>query len=380
MAVPVNIQFDEGELQKLQQQIEDALAQELYDNVKQDNLKLQLAAITFLKQAKISQEAINNYNQLQKIQANLRQQMKNMVPIDIQIDSQYQETADYIRKNFIENQIFDDFFKAVMIFNDQILELITGAPMTTVIVVDGADGPEVREYTIKELLEVGSGISFITDYTSKSYALIGRIRINNNQLMKAATVISDKEQQEKNFNLINLNQAYTDAKIDYLNNKPWAFFKPDNGTVWFQIKIAGGLGDISEAYTSFFFLKKPPFKDPRWTNLTTYFEQGVANVDAVSGLYTADVVDEENKRNYAIKAASASLPGYAQMIKLAQQILNSTNQLTLEKLKQISYQKQYYANKTDQNGQPLRKGLRNKIEQVVNPIPTEWITNINLTI
>ena len=380
MAIPVNIQFDEVELQNLQQQIEDALAEELYDNVKKDDLKLQLAAITFIQQAKASQEEINTYNNLQRVQANMRQQMKNMVPIDIQIENQYQATADYIRKHFIENQVFDDFFKAVMIFNDQILELITGAPMTTVIVVDGADGPEVREYTIQELLETGSGISFITDYTSKSYALVGRIRINNNQLMKAATVISDKEQQEKNFSLINLNQAYSDAKIDYLNNKPWAFFKPEDSQIWFQIKIAGGLGDISEAYTSFFFLKKPPFKDLRWTNLTTYFEQGVANVDAVSGLYTADVVDEENKRNYAIKAASASLPGYSQMIKLAQQILNGTNRLTLEKLKQISYQKQYYANKTDKDGQPLRKGLRNKIEQAVGPIPTEWIANINLTI
>ena len=184
MAVPVNIQFDEVELQNLQQQIEDALAEELYDNIKKDDLKLQLAAITFIQQAKASQEEINTYNNLQRVQANIRQQMKNMVPVDIQIENQYQETADYIRKHFIENQVFDDFFKAVMIFNDQILELITGAPMTTVIVVDGADGPEVHEYTIQELLEIGSGISFITDYTSKSYALVGRIRINNNQLMK----------------------------------------------------------------------------------------------------------------------------------------------------------------------------------------------------
>ena len=380
MANPVNIQFDEAELQALQQQIEDALSKELYDSVQQDDLKLQSYAITFIQQAKAAQDDINTYNQLQKVQANIRQQMKNMVPVDIQLETKYQITADYIRKYFIENKAFDNFFKAVMIFNDQILELITGAPMTTVIMVDGADGPEVREYTIKELLEVGSGISFITDYTSKTYALVGRIRIDNNQLTKAASIISDKEQQEKNFDLINLNKAYVDAKIDYLNNKPWAFFKPEDSQIWFKIKIAGGLGDISEAYTSFFFLRKPPFKDPRWTNLTTYFEQGVANVDAVSGLYTADVVDEENKRNYAIKAANASLPGYAQMIKLAQQILNGTNRLTLEKLKQISNQKQYYSNKLDKEGQPLRKGLRNKIELATELIPSEWMVQLNLTI
>lgn len=380
MANPVNIQFDEAELQALQQQIEDALSKELYDSVQQDDLKLQLYAITFIQQAKAAQDDINTYNQLQKVQANIRQQMKNMVPVDIQLETKYQITADYIRKYFIENKAFDNFFKAVMIFNDQILELITGAPMTTVIMVDGADGPEVREYTIKELLEAGSGISFITDYTSKTYALVGRIRIDNNQLTKAASIISDKEQQEKNFDLINLNKAYVDAKIDYLNNKPWAFFKPEDSQIWFKIKIAGGLGDISEAYTSFFFLRKPPFKDPRWTNLTTYFEQGVANVDAVSGLYTADVVDEENKRNYAIKAANASLPGYAQMIKLAQQILNGANRLTLEKLKQISNQKQYYSNKLDKEGQPLRKGLRNKIELATELIPSEWMVQLNLTI
>lgn len=379
MAQVVNIQFDEQELQELQQQIEEALANELYDTVQRDDLKLQLYALNFIQQARAAQDDINTYNQLQKTQANIRQQMKNMVPVDLQLENKYQITADYIRKYFIENKVFDNFFKAVMIFNDQILELITGAPMTTVIMIDGADGPEVREYTIKELLEIGSGVSFITDYTSKSYALIGRIRIDNNQLTKAATIISEKEQQEKNFNLINLNRAYTDAKIDYLNNKPWAFFKPEDSEIWFRIKIAGGLGDISEAYTSFFFLKKPPFKDPRWTNLTTYFEQGVANVDAVSGLYTADVVDEENKRNYAIKAANASLPGYSQMIKLAQQILNDSNKLTLTKLKQIAQQKQYYSNKTNDLGQPLRKGLRNKIEKAIEAIPEEWLIQVNLT-
>lgn len=380
MAVPIQIQFNESQLTEMQQQIEDALAKELYDNIKQDNLKLQLAAVTFLKEAALAQDNINEFNKLQKTQATARQMMRSMVPVDEKLNVQYQETADYIRVHFIENQIFDKFFKESMIFNDKILELITGAPMTTVIVVDGADGPEVREYSIQELLEVGSGVSFIVDYTSKVYTLIGRIRINTNQLTKAASTISDKEQEEKNFNLINLNRAYADARIDYLNNKPWAFFKPDNGEIWFKIKIAGGLGDISEAYTSFFFLKRPPFKDPRWTNLTTYFEQGVAQVDAVSGLYTADVQDTENKRNYAIKAASASLPGYAQMIKLAEKILDATSGWDLAKLKQISYQKQYYANKTDKDGQPLRKGLRNKILQATEIIPTEWLSEINLTI
>ena len=380
MAVPIQIQFSESQLTEMQQQIEDALAKELYDNTKQDNLKLQLAAITFLKEAALAQDNINEFNKLQKTQAAARQIMRSMIPVDEKLNAQYQETADYIRVHFIENQIFDKFFKESMIFNDKILELITGAPMTTVIVVDGADGPEVREYSIQELLEVGSGVSFIVDYTSKVYTLIGRIRINANQLTKAASTISDKEQEEKNFNLINLNRAYTDARVDYLANKPWAFFKPDNGEIWFKIKIAGGLGDISEAYTSFFFLKRPPFKDPRWTNLTTYFEQGVAQVDAVSGLYTADVQDTENKRNYAIKAASASLPGYAQMIKLAEKILDATSGWDLAKLKQISYQKQYYANKTDKDGQPLRKGLRNKILQATETIPTEWLSEINLTI
>lgn len=380
MAVPIQIQFSENQLMEMQQQIEDALAKELYDNTKQDNLKLQLAAITFLKEAVLAQDNINEFNKLQKTQATARQMMRSMVPVDEKLNAQYQETADYIRVHFIENQIFDKFFKESMIFNDKILELITGAPMTTVIVVDGADGPEVREYSIQELLEVGSGVSFIVDYTSKVYTLIGRIRVNANQLTKAASIISDKEQEEKNFNLINLNRAYTDARVDYLANKPWAFFKPDNGEIWFKIKIAGGLGDISEAYTSFFFLKRPPFKDPRWTNLTTYFEQGVVQVDAVSGLYTADVQDTENKRNYAIKAASASLPGYAQMIKLAEKILDATSGWDLAKLKQISYQKQYYTNKTDKDGQPLRKGLRNKILQATEIIPTEWLSEINLTI
>ena len=377
MARPVNIQFDNVILKKMSKQVEDQLSQLLYDEAQQENLKLQLAAIKFLQETNKVVEKINEYNKLQLKQAQIRNYMKTAVPVDVNQELLYQSNADKIRREFIENKTFDNFFRAVMIFNDKILEIITGAPMTTVIVVDGADGPDVREYTIQELLKPGSGIDFVTDYTSKSYALVGRIRIHTSELTKAASTISKKEQEKANFSLENLNKAYSDARIDYLANNPWAFFKHEDSKIWFKIKIAGGLGDISEAYTGFFFLKKPPFKSPsRWDNLTTYFEEGVAKVDAVSGLYTADILDEENKRNYAIKAANASLPGYTQMINLANRILDSSKKLDVKKLRQISEQKQY----TYKNGEKIRKGLRNHIELATELIPEEWLVQLELTI
>ena len=368
MTPALDIQFDESELQAMGQQVENELNKELADAVKEENLKLQLAAIEFLQKAVEVVNLINNYNNLQKLQAQRRKIMQNP-PVSLEQESIYEQTAQEIRTNYIEKQVFDEFFKAVMIFNDKVLEIITGAPMTTVIVVDGADGPEIREYTIQELLEADSGIKFITSYASKSNVLIGRIQINTSQLSKAISTVSELDQAKSNFSLIGLNIAYADAKTDYLNHLPthYAFFKSPSEKVWSKIKITGGLGDISEAYTAFFFLKKPPFKDSRWANLATYFRQGVANVDAVSGLYAADIQDEENKRNYAIKAANASLPGYTQMIQLANNILDGSKQWNVAKLRQISEQKQYAI----KNGEKIRKGLRNTIETAFDFIPME---------
>ena len=56
-----------------------------------------------------------------------------------------------------------------------------------------------------------------------------------------------------------------------------------------------------------------------WPNLVIYFEDGVAKVDNSSGLYSADILGE--KANYAVKSAKADLPGYMQMLQLAQNIV-----------------------------------------------------------
>lgn len=361
MASSLNIKWNEKELTAIGEKIETQILQTTGDTVKLENLKLQQAASKFLIAAVKVINDIQDYNTLQQQQAMLRNKMKQSVPV-LESDQQiYDKTAQKIRDRFITPGLFNDFFKESMIFNDSILEIITGAPMTTVIVVENEGGtPEIREYTIKELLEEGSGVKFVTDYTSKTHTLMGRIQINTTQLTKAASEISLAEQEEKNFSLVGLNAAYAEAKIDYLKNNPWAFFKPSVQAAWQKIRIAGGLGDISEAYTAFFFLKTYSFQYSLYPNLTVYFTQGVANVDSVSGLYAADVYDEENKRNYAIKAANASLPGYNQMIKLANNILDSSKKWDVAKLKEISEKRQYKI----VNGEKVRKGLRNTIEEV----------------
>lgn len=361
MASSLNIKWDENELIAIGEEIEARILQATGDTIKLENLKLQQAASRFLTAAVKIIDDIQDYNTLQQKQSILRNKMRQSVPVSENDQQIYDETAQMIRDRFITPGLFNNFFKESMIFNDSILEIITGTPMTTVIVVEKDDGtPEVREYTIKELLEEGSGVKFITDYTSKTHTLMGRIQINTTQLTKAASEISLTEQEKKNFSLSGLNTAYAEAKIDYLKNNPWAFFKPNVQAAWQKIKIAGGLGDISEAYTAFFFLKTYHFKDSLYPNLTVYFVQGVANVDSVSGLYAADVYDEENKRNYAIKAANASLPGYNQMIKLANNILDSTKQWDVAKLREVSEKRQYKI----VNGEKVRKGLRNIVEEV----------------
>ena len=100
-----------------------------------------------------------------------------------------------------------------------------------------------------------------------------------------------------------------------------------------------------------------------YSNLDTFFRQGVAQVDNISGLYTSDVTS--NGYSLAVKAANASLPGFAQMINLAEQIVKGQIK-TVGQLKAEAEKKKGFKDGVKKN---LRYGLRNKIYESATQLP-----------
>ena len=109
-----------------------------------------------------------------------------------------------------------------------------------------------------------------------------------------------------------------------------------------------------------------------WPNLVIYFEDGVAKVDNSSGLYSADILGD--KANYAVKAAKADLPGYTQMLQLAQKIILAStgkNGVTWDDVNAIIKKEQDKANKA-------RDAIRNGIEEVTEKALQENLSGISV--
>ena len=330
--------------------------------IQKKNEQLRAAAKEFMDVYIEAEQDIKKYNELQQSRAAAR---KNIAPVVT--EEKYAENLRITKTTNNYSGKFKDFFNAILIFNDKILNIIYDKPVETAIVIEGNEGPLVYTFTIDELLEAG-GVEFVEDYESHSHTLIGRIKIDVNKLIANNLKLKQLNNDGlTNFSISGLNKAYANAKIDLQDNTIrtgkkrtyQAFYKSDyTNWIWRKIFVGGGFGDLAEAYSYFYLKQTTAFNEGPWPNLTLFFELGVAQVDNISGLLTTDVETEEI--NYAIKASKASLPGYKQMIKLATDILaDSSKSVDIEKLVKKAYQAQFKG--TGANA--IQKGLRNTIEE-----------------
>ena len=278
----------------------------------------------------------------------------------------YMAFKEELERNVTIDLNMEEFFKASMIFNDRILEIITGKPtLVSIVIPDAESGPIVMEMTIEEMLAEGSGITIRQDITSgKSPQLAGRLQYDLNIIKNNLRNNIHKDNVMRGASLQGLNLAYDTALATYGEYKPYVFWKPLGADSWFKMNISSA-GDISEAYAYFFHTGGEIFLDHLYNNLDTFYRQGVAMVDAVSGLYSSDVITENY--NYAVKSLDASLPGFRQMILLANRIVNGKI-ASVQQSQQISFKKEY----KDAAG-TIRKGLRNKIETIADDIVPDEI-------
>lgn len=362
MPRPLSMNIDGQTIQNIQNQINGRTAQELKQIGDNQNLLLKKYALDFFYVVQENLYKINDIEQQTLHMKEMRQSMRVQYGQqfkDYTLNDEYKKAKEKLSDELLTKLNLQQFFQASLIFNERILEIITGKPSIISVVLQQDKGPPiVAQYTIEELLSQNSGVKIYQDVTSQGQAT-GRLIYDIEQIKNhlAQTIHHDNIISGKS--LIGLNVTYESALKTFHKFNPYVFWKPLKAQHWYKMKILGREGDINEAYAAFYYKGGNTFLQHLYNNLNYFYTQGVAKVDIISGLYSSDV--QVADYNYAVKSFGASLPGFRQMIILSQRILNGKIK-DVKQLQDIAYKKQWKGTGSDR----IQRGLRNYIEEVLD--------------
>lgn len=375
-ASQLSINISDEALQQISEAVGDRSAEQLKALGDDGSLLLKKIALDYIKVVQKNLKQIQQIEQNAKLLKQKRQAIgysKNKKdPSIVQAYQQYKQQIQY--KELSQYQL-DDFYQASMLFNNRILQVITGhQARLTVVIPDSGDGPIIMDIPIEEMFKGDTGIAIKSDIASgKVPRLSARLKFDVDKIKANLSNAIRKDSIIGAESLQGLNEAYDVTLEDYRKWKPHVFWKITTEDIWYKLTVGGAEGDISEAYAYFFYTGGGQGQNPNTLflgkvynrNMDYFIREGVANVDNISGLYTSDVSTDEY--DYAVKSLDASLPGFRQMITLATQILNNKIK-TAEELKQMSLKKQY----KDPVKMSGRKGLRNIVERAaLEQVPSE---------
>lgn len=377
-----NITINREALNKISEEIGDRTAQELKSIGDDQSLLLKQIALRFLESVEKNLQKIKIVEERAKRLKEYRQTLKNQgkdlkkIPRDEEAIEKYEKFKKELEEEITIDTSLQDFFKECLIFNDSLVEVITGRKTkVTIVIPSSGESPIIKDFTLEELLDENSGVSFVQDVTSKKIPRItGRLKFDIEKIkqnlkrgLSQDKFISIKELEA-------LNKTYNSALYDNYNRfKPHVFWKPIGGERWLGMKISGGAGDISEGYAYFYYKSQEinfGFSGRHlYDNLDVFFREGVGSVSNLSGLYGGDI--STTQYEYAVKSLNASLPGYLQMIRIAQNIINNKipNATSLKN-------KALKAKFKDVVNQQGEKGLRNF---VINQVADELLKEHGLT-
>ena len=372
-----SISINKQILQEISNEIGDRTAEELKNIGDNQSLLLKKIALDYLQVVEKNKEKIKIIEETEKRLKEKRHSLNlSKNPKDPKLVQQYNEYKEQLRNSIQIDTTLNDFFKASLLFNEAIVEILTGRKTRITIVIPVADqAPIIRDYSIEELLDQSSGVSIIQDITSGNIPRVaGRLQYNIEKMKNDFNVAIQKDTMIDLNELNALNETYNSALFDNFNKyKPYVFWKPLSSDIWYKMKISGGAGDISEGYAYFYYKSNETNFEfathHLYDNLDTFFRIGVASVSNLSGLYAGDISTAQYE--YAVKSLQASLPGYVQMVRMAQKIINNKIK-NVENLKKIALKAQY-KNPIQKTGE---KGLRNVVsvaleEDLLNKINTD---------
>ena len=375
MARALRIEVSSEDIEMVKNTIAGKITDAIFNDVKDRNIRLQFAATEFLDVALATVKQIKTTIQnLDMVQKGANMVSKQNFPITTATYRSY-FNKEKIQKLQDISQI-EKFLAASMTFNERIISILYDKPLKTIVVIQGQD-PQIYELSGEQLTS-STGVTIYRDFASKTRALVGRLRFSAPELernVQDITKLVGQNGANDEQNLMHLNTAYANARFDYETFLPtkYAFYRASPSEPWKRILVSGGYGDLAEAYASFFLMELFKFSGAApWPNLVIYFEDGVAKVDNSSGLYSADILGD--KANYAVKAAKADLPGYTQMLQLAQKIILAStgkNGVTWDDVNAIIKKEQDKANKA-------RDAIRNGIEEVTEKALQENLSGIGV--
>lgn len=361
-----SISINKEILQQISNEIGDRTAEELKALGDDQSLLLKKIALDYLQIVEQNKEKIQLIEANEKALKQKRHALNlSKNPKDYKLVEEYNEFKEELKNKITIDTSLDNFFKASLIFNERLVEIITGRKTRITIVIPSAgQAPIIRDYNIEELLDEKSGVSIVQDIASGQIPRVaGRLKYDVQKMKNNFNMAIQNDTMIKTEELNALNETYNSALFDNFNRyKPYVFWKPLSSNKWFKMKISGGAGDISQGYAYFYYKSNEnnfEFATHHlYDNLDTFFKIGVASVSNLSGLYGGDI--STSQYEYAVKSLQASLPGYVQMVKMAQKIINNKIK-TASDLKKIALKAQY-KNPIQRTGE---KGLRNVVTEAL---------------
>lgn len=362
----LNLTIDNSALDKISELIGERTAEELKNIGDDQSLLLKQIALKFLRVVEQNMQYITTIENYEKQLKQKRYDLNlNSLPKDPKVIIEYNQYKERLREKINIDLSLDNFFKECLIFNDNIVEIVTGRKTKITVVIPSANEPPlIRDYTVEELLDEKSGITIVQDVTSGTIPRVtGRLKYDIEKMKNNFNAALHKDNIIDSEELAALNETYNSAMYNNFNKfKPYVVWKPLNARHWFKMKINGGAGDISEGYAYFYYHdidKKFDFAVKHlYDNLDTFFRIGVGSVSNLSGLYGGDISTPEYE--YAVKSLQASLPGYVQMIQMAKNIINNKIKNATD-LKNLALNRQY----KDPIHKQGEKGLRNFVTEVM---------------
>lgn len=231
----------------------------------------------------------------------------------------YNQLKNHMSELFNDKSI-KELTKKADIFNTKIIKATKGKELQTIITVEDSNGKPILFKVSNMAALIEDRMKF--DYSSKGIARLSiRFNITSINIAEKLSYLEKIEDDENDNDLQKLQNVYQDVSNRYqLARGSYVLWKKSNK--WFKAKVSAK-GDIIETYNYFYFTKKYKglFNAGREENVETFMLTQQATVDAVSGLYTGDISEEELIYDYAIKQGNASFLSMIQMAHLAEDIL-----------------------------------------------------------
>lgn len=290
---------------------------------KDDAVALHSATMSFLQNIKECYTKILRFNELKKAEHKIRQYENN---VDGKISAgAAQELRQHVatyKELKIEEEEFN-FFMSQLGKYQQSLNNYLGKNIQTLYLYKGSDGTmevyrltgDVSKAVYKDIASRGGGLSArfstsaIKDKTVFTKVQEASKNDKDNAGFLTSTYLETLERGE-------ISRSYLDK------NGMLILWKPAG--VWKKMMVAGGAGDLGEAYLYFLMSEERVrlFHGNMEPDIDIFMLQGVSLVDNISGVLKGDF-DAEGIE-YAAKAEGASMMGYRQVINLALEIAAST--------------------------------------------------------